>query len=71
MTMRGDRRGRRSKEMTEVEKLKRDKEKEAKRTQRENSCVREEKIFGGAAIIGIYFYEKDSFPFLTPFLEVE
>ena len=28
MTMRGDRRGRRSKEMTEVEKLKRDKEKD-------------------------------------------
>lgn len=58
--MRGDRRGGRSKEMTEVEKLKRDKKKKnsKQKEQRENSCVREgkKKSLGGAAITGIYFY---------------
>lgn len=37
------RRGGRSKDVTEAEKLKREKEKEAERTRKENSCVSEEK----------------------------
>lgn len=43
MTMRGDRRGGRSKEMTEVEKLKRDQKKTVSKKNREKTAVREGK----------------------------